>query len=138
VPERVAELDVQRLTPGTGTFKPGRNIFRFGSSAAPGSGPAAQTVPKKGATKPDGTGEPAKVAKDGQPSPPPVDLRYLGSFGPDSAPIVVFSDGQKITNARQGDVVEDRFIVRRIGYESVDLGFVGFPEDVVHRLGTGR
>jgi hypothetical protein len=31
-------------------------------------------------------------------------------------------------NARAGDTVFEQFILRRVGYESIDVGFVGFPE----------
>jgi hypothetical protein len=38
-------------------------------------------------------------------------------------------------NARKDDVVFDRFVLRNIGYESVDVGFVGYPASVTKRLG---
>ena len=36
-----------------------------------------------------------------------------------------------------GEVVEGKFIVDRIGYESVDLKFVGFPDEPAKRLPIG-
>ena len=30
--------------------------------------------------------------------------------------------------AREGDVLEGKFVVAQIGYESVDIRFVGFPD----------
>ena len=54
--------------------------------------------------------------------------RYLGSFGPDGTTIAVFSDGQTILNARQGEILQDRFIVEEIGPESVEIGYVDFPD----------
>ncbi|MEM6457091.1 MAG: hypothetical protein AAF772_18520 [Acidobacteriota bacterium] len=73
------------------------------------------------------------------PTPPPVDLALLGIFGPERRRIVTFRqlDGDAIINALEGEVVNGRFIVRRIGLESVDLGFVGFPEDLTERIGFG-
>jgi hypothetical protein len=68
-----------------------------------------------------------------------VNLRYLGSFGPERARIAVFvgPGGGEVLNAREGDVLEGKFIVERIGYESVDLKFVGFPDAPARRLAAG-
>ena len=49
----------------------------------------------------------------------------------------MFSDGSAIYNALAGDLVKDRFQVQRIGYESVDLLFVGFPDEPAVRLAIG-
>ena len=49
----------------------------------------------------------------------------------------MFSDGAKIYNALKGDLVKDQFEVQRIGYESVDLVFVGFPNEPAVRLEIG-
>jgi hypothetical protein len=63
-----------------------------------------------------------------RPKPPPFTWSYLGNFGPPQQRIAVFTDGQRVWNARQGDTLENKFIVAQIGYESVDIGFVGFPQ----------
>ena len=72
-----------------------------------------------------------------RPTPPPVDVVFLGSFGPDRNRFAVFSDGNEIFNAGEGDVLKDKFVVMRIGFESADLGFVGFPEAPAQRLEIG-
>ena len=53
--------------------------------------------------------------------------------------MAVFADeaGENLYNARAGDVLEGKFIVDRIGYESVDLKFVGFPDAPAKRLPIG-
>ena len=71
------------------------------------------------------------------PRPPAVDVVYLGTLGRDADPVAVFSDGAKIYNALEGDLVKDQFEVQRIGYESVDLAFVGFPNEPAVRLEIG-
>lgn len=71
------------------------------------------------------------------PRPPAVDIVYLGTLGRDDDPVAVFSDGSEIFNALKGDLVKDQFEVQRIGYESVDLGFVGFPDEPAVRLAIG-
>jgi hypothetical protein len=50
----------------------------------------------------------------------------------------VFSDGETIINALQGDVLDGKFIIASIGYESVDVKFVGFPDEPARRLAAGR
>jgi hypothetical protein len=69
------------------------------------------------------------------PAPPEISFKFIGTFGPKDHPAAVLTLGDQIVNARQGDVVFDRFIVRRVGYESVDVGFVGFRPTETRRLG---
>lgn len=69
------------------------------------------------------------------PAPPEIAFKFIGSFGPKDRPFAVLTQGDQIVNARQGDVVFERFIVRRVGYESVDVGFVGFRPTETRRLG---
>jgi len=72
------------------------------------------------------------------PRPPPVDVFYIGSFGQSDNPIAVFIDAEmSIYNALEGDLVKDRFEVQNIGYESVDLLFVDFPDEPPARLAIG-
>jgi hypothetical protein len=62
------------------------------------------------------------------PAPPPIPFKFIGSFGPRERPIAVLAAGDRIVNARAGDTVFERFILRKVGYESIDVGFVGFPD----------
>ena len=71
------------------------------------------------------------------PAPPAIPFKFIGSFGPRERPIAVLSAADKIVNARAGDVVFDRFVLKRVGYESIDVGFVGFPESQSKRLPVG-
>jgi hypothetical protein len=72
------------------------------------------------------------------PQPPPIGhLKYLGSFGPPSARIAVIMSGSELYNVRQGAVLEGKFIVQEIGFESVAIGFVGFPDAPPQRLAAG-
>jgi len=75
-----------------------------------------------------------KAIDDATPKPPPFTWSYLGNFGPPSLRIAVFSDGKRVWNARQGETLENKFIVAQIGYESVDIRFVGFPDVPAERL----
>jgi len=68
------------------------------------------------------------------PVPPEIAFKFMGTFGPKDRPIAVLLSGDQLLNAHAGDVVFDRFILRTIGYESVDIGFVGYPPSVTKRL----
>jgi len=47
----------------------------------------------------------------------------------------VLVSGDQVVNARSGDVVFARFILRKVGYESIDVGFVGFAPTETRRVG---
>ena len=72
------------------------------------------------------------------PAPPAIPFKFIGSFGPRERPIAVLAAGDRLVNARAGDTVFDQFILRKVGYESIDVGFVGFPEKEVRRIAIGQ
>jgi hypothetical protein len=71
-----------------------------------------------------------------KPHPPEFNLQYLGRFGPPDRQIAVFTNGKQILNKQEGEVIDNKFIVAHIGYESVDIGFVGFPTVPMKRVGV--
>jgi hypothetical protein len=71
------------------------------------------------------------------PTPPEFNYKFLGSFGTAARPIAAFSSGDEIVNVRMGETFGGKFILRNIGIESVDIGFVGFPPDVRKRVPIG-
>jgi len=66
--------------------------------------------------------------------PPPIPYKLIGRFGPDDRPIAAFEESGRLINAREGDVLDGRFIVRKVNRESVDFAFVGLPSDITRRL----
>lgn len=72
------------------------------------------------------------------PTPPQFTYKFIGTFGRPQSPIATFARDGEIVNARIGDVIEGKFILRRIGIESAEIGFVGFPPDVVQRVPLGQ
>jgi len=68
------------------------------------------------------------------PMPPPINFKFIGTFGPKDHPVAVLVLNDQLVNARPGDVVFDQFILRRIGFESVDIGFVGRDPADVRRI----
>jgi hypothetical protein len=71
-----------------------------------------------------------------KPHPAEFTLQYLGSFGPPDRQIAVFSNGKTVFNHQEGEVIDNKFIVAHIGYESVDIRFVGFPDVPAKRVGV--
>lgn len=75
------------------------------------------------------------------PPPPPLpafNYTYLGSFGREGNQLAAFSRDGEIVNVRPGQTFGGRFILRRIGVESVDIGFVGFPPERTTRVAIGQ
>lgn len=66
--------------------------------------------------------------------PPQIPFTAIGRFGQPERPIVVLETGGKLINAREGDVVETRFQIRKINRESIDIGFTELPHDITRRL----
>jgi len=69
------------------------------------------------------------------PRPPDIAFKFLGTFGPKDHPIAVVQSGDQVMNVRAGDTLFGKFILKKVGYESIDVGFVGFPETETRRLG---
>lgn len=68
------------------------------------------------------------------PAPPEPPFKLIGIFGSKDRPIAALQVGDEVINAREGDVVLRAWVVRKVGYESVDIGFVGYPAES-RRLG---
>ncbi len=72
------------------------------------------------------------------PRPPDVTFKFLGSFGPKDHPIAVIQLGDEVFNARAGDTLFGKFVLRKVGYESIDVGFVGFADSETKRLAIAQ
>ncbi len=143
-PAEVLDLDLARLVTQRAVYHPGRDPFRYGSRPAPPPEPVAEetTAERRAEAAAAGGDRPARGRRGGQAGPPrprapAVSVQYLGSFGPKADRIAVFLDGEEIINAKLGDILKGQFIVQGIGFESADLGFVGFPEEPSQRLAAG-
>jgi hypothetical protein len=137
-PEDVPIVTMEDLNPPRSRHsgEQGRNIFDFRVPTVP---PLPTPTPP-----PPPPPEPGSVAFIGPlpppaptptPLPPEINFKFIGTFGPKDQPIAVLLQGDQLLNARAGDVVFGRFILRNIGYESVDVGFVGYPPSSTKRLG---
>ncbi|HVT02604.1 MAG TPA: hypothetical protein VHL58_04420 [Thermoanaerobaculia bacterium] len=72
------------------------------------------------------------------PLPPAFTYKYLGNFGPANRQLATFASGDEVLNVRVGQTFGNQFILRNIGVESVDIGFVGFPPDQTKRIAVGQ
>ena len=142
LPREIVELQLADLATQPHALSVGRDPFRFGPLPPPPPPPP----PTRAALEEMRRQEEARrlaaenAAREAMiPKPPPVTVVYLGSFGPEKLRIAVFADdkGENLYNVRVGEIVEGKFIVDRIGYESVDIKFVGFPDEPAKRLPIG-
>jgi hypothetical protein len=129
----VVELRLDDLVPSSADYAPGRDPFRYAPAPRPPEQPRevierppprATPLPPPGPVRTD---SPELLERPVR-TPPKVDVKYLGSFGPKGRKIAVLTDQAELYNAQVGDVVKGMFQVDEIGYESVVLSFVGYPE----------
>jgi len=135
---RVPVLDMAVLTPlprPTGGI--GRNPFAFGPKPTPTPAPPRPTRPPLPTRPPRPTPTPRLIhTADGLALPPPPPFRdtFIGYFGPANHLVAVFRNGKRIRVQAEGGVIDDTFIVRHVGYQSVEIGYVGYPEEVTTRV----
>jgi hypothetical protein len=136
---RLADLDARPAT-----YESGRDPFRYGEPPPP-PGPTPEQLAEAARLRAEAElarrlaleQQQALAAIPPAPQPPEIALRYLGSISQLELKIAVFSDAKTIYNALEGDVLEGKFIVDSIGFESVDIKFVGFPDVPARRLPVG-
>jgi hypothetical protein len=115
----VADIRLELLQREHGELRgPDRNPFRFeprASAAAPGQ----PQVTRRAA--------PIEVAPTGPlppPPPPPIPLRFIGFLQPKGGAgrVAVLSDGRgNVFDGKEGDVIEGRYRLLRVGNDSADL-----------------
>lgn len=98
--------------------KPGdvdRNLFRFKSKPAPAPPPASPVV------RPE-----APVAPSGPPPVPPIALKFIGilEVPGQSRRVAVLSDPRGVYHGREGDIIEGRYRILKIGTESIELAYI--------------
>lgn len=113
---------------------PARNLFAFEED------PAIQIAQRAMAEKAQKEAEAAQRLRDKwqgpplppppppPPQPPPIPFTFIGYLGPPEGRIGVFMVGQELLLAKSGERIQQRFIVKEVGYESAEIGFDGFTE----------
>ncbi|HEY3173332.1 MAG TPA: hypothetical protein VGK86_12230 [Thermoanaerobaculia bacterium] len=136
-PEEVPLLTARDLEPHLrgGAVDTGRDLFDFREpTATPPPPPTPAPPPPPAPGQPGFVGPLPPPPPPPTPAPPEIPFKLIGIFGPKERPIAVFQLGDQIVNAREGDVVLRYWRVQKVGYESVDVGFVGFPPTESRRL----
>ncbi|MBK9064907.1 MAG: hypothetical protein IPL89_17230 [Acidobacteria bacterium] len=111
--------------------KVGRNIFRYYNS------PTA--TPTRTPPPPRRSSSFGPRTDDHRPTntpiiPPKVPYTAIAIMGPEGNRIVALEEGARLINAREGDVIDNRFKVLKINRESVDFGFPDLPKSITTRL----
>jgi hypothetical protein len=118
----VPDVRLELLQREAGQYQnPVRNPFRFERRVTPGapSGPVRRRQIVEAPPQPEG---PPPV-----PPPPPIPLRYIGYLQPQEGPprVAVLSNGRgTVIDAKEGDVIEGRYRLLRIGNDSADLVYL--------------
>ncbi len=120
----VEDLQLEALGPsGDVDATPERNPFRFERRRIEAAGPPPTSV-----RQPDVTRTPAAPGAPLPPAgPPPIPLRYIGFLDEmgDKPRIAVLSDGRgSVFNGREGDIIDGRYRLERIGTESAELAYL--------------
>lgn len=112
-------LEAERPEPLEST----RNPFRFKPTPAPPLPTAAQVKQKQEQAA-------AEMAARGpvEPPPPPrIPLKYIGDMSDPNNPgkrIAILSDTRSTYYGREGEIVEGRYRIMRIGVESIELAYL--------------
>ena len=98
-----------------------RNPFRFRPKPLPSPPPPTPKPTSNTATSPIGAGpiEPSP--------PPPIPLKYIGVMkhdDPKVGRVAVLSDSRGVYHGREGDIIEGRYRILKIGVESIDLEYL--------------
>lgn len=130
VPKLETDLLLRSRTPVEGSP---RSPFAHGAPPTPTRDPRPTPTPQPTPTPP-----PPPPTRTPGPSPTPLppafDRVYIGHLGPARLPVAVFRKGEALEIATPGTILDNRFILRQVGLESVVIGFVGYPEEVTTRV----
>ncbi len=122
----VTDIQLEALSaPRQDAPVPERNLFRFEVKAPP---PAPPRPPAPAAVAPPvRVTPPAPPVPQGPPPPPPIPLRFIGLLNAptQAGRVAILSDGRGNTlSGREGDIIEGRYRLLRIGPENVEMVYL--------------
>jgi hypothetical protein len=129
----VGAVHKEWLETQSGSYRSERNLFAYKEPPPPPPPP-----PPKVVQLPPPPPQPVLPPQPVAPVPPAFTYKYIGTFGTPGNPIATFSGNGQIVNVRVGETIDGKFILRGIGIESVEIGFVGFPSDAKTRIAVGQ
>ena len=134
-PDDVPVISVADLAPAKekANSDPGRDLFMLRDPTHPPLPTATPAPPAPGDVRFVGPLPPPPPTPT--PKPPDIVFKFIGTFGPKDHPIAVVQQGDQVLNVRTGDTLFGKFVLRKVGYESIDVGFVGFPDSETRRVG---
>jgi hypothetical protein len=118
----VADVKLELLKSAQTELGPStRNPFQFKPKAPPPAPPRPAEAEGRGAPVIVGPPPPPP----GPVPPPPIALKYIGVLDTAQGRVAVFRDsGGDILNGKEGDIIDGRYRLLKIGVESVDLAYV--------------
>jgi len=114
-----------------------RNVFRFfdrPTPVPPTPRPTPTPMPAQGSTGFIGPLQPTPTPTATPIIPPAVPYKATGLFGPRDRMIAALEEGGRLIGAREGDVLDGKFILKKINKESIDFSFVGLPPEITRRI----
>ncbi len=119
-PTEAADVRLEALTRPRGEpVSRGRNPFRFQPKPPPPP-PPAPTRPAQGAETP-----PPLMTPAGPPPPPPIPLKFIGLVEKaDGTRIAVLSDGRRPHSGVEGQEIDGRYRILKIGNESIEIAYL--------------
>jgi hypothetical protein len=114
-----------------------RDVFRFYDAPTPvppTPRPTATPVPIQGSGGFIGPLQPTPTPTATPIVPPPIPYKAVGLFGPRDQMIAALEEGGRLISAREGDVLDGKFILKKINRESIDFAFVGLPPEITRRI----
>jgi hypothetical protein len=118
----VDDVKLELLKTAQAEIEPSRrNPFQFKPKAPP---------PAPRPSVPEAVARPAPViiappVPQGPPPPPPITLKYIGVLETTQGRVAAFRDtGGDIVYGKEGDIIDGRYRLLKIGVESADLAYV--------------
>jgi hypothetical protein len=72
--------------------------------------------------------DPSLAGPVGPPPPPPIQLKFIGlassTTDPNIGRVAILSDARGVYYGREGDIIEGRYRILKIGVESIDLAYL--------------
>jgi hypothetical protein len=118
----VEEVHLARLNqPEPEPIEGHRNPFSLAPEPKPASAVAAAPPPVAAAPPP-----PAMTGPPPPPPPPPITLKFFGivTGGGRVGKVAALGDGKFVYHGREGDIIEGRYRIVKIGEESIQLEYV--------------
>ena len=131
----VGVIHTEWLDAQSGSYRSERNLFAYKEPPPPPPPPVPRQIIQPPPPPPPMPVQPMEPPK---PVPPQFPYKYIGTFGTAENPIATFSGSGTILNVRTGETIDNKFILRGIGMESVEIGYVGFPPEVRTRIAIGQ